>query len=274
MTLSDKDIETRSRYIALGGWVVMISLYTLVFWLFSETSVLSSLRRALINVIPAALLALLILSLFQNFIFGKSTVLQSLAHIILLPLFCIFWLIGIQVGYGLQNGWLQNGVTGRPLAGVALTWQGLQGILLYLVIVLFGYAKYYRLLLVEADKRLADRVPGTKEAETSPTQIIVKDGSKLVPVSLTDVLLISGAGDYAEVVTKSGTYLSNTRLSQFMDTLPNSSFVRVHRSHIVRLDAITAFEPAGNGRLSLFLLGGHSVVTSREGARAIKDKAM
>ncbi|MEP4052093.1 MAG: LytTR family DNA-binding domain-containing protein [Litorimonas sp.] len=274
MILSEKEIERRSRYMALIGWIVMICLYTLVFRLFSEISVLPSLRRAIINVTPAALLSFPILYVIQQYAFGKPAIIQTLIHLTLLLLFSVIWLIGIQVGYGLQDGWLRNGVTGRPLMGVALTWQGLQGILLYIVIALFGYTKHYRILLANLHEKLDETKPNTQEVDLSPTQVIVKDGSKLIPVRLEDIVFISGAGDYSEVVTKSGKYLSSTRLSQFVEFLPNAYFKRVHRSHIVRLDAITAFEPAGNGRLSLFFSGDLSVVTSREGAKAIRDQAV
>lgn len=252
----------------------MLCLYTIVFRLFSETTFLPSLRRAVINVVPAALLSFPSLYLIQNYTFGKSAVFQTLIHLSLLLLFSVFWLIGIQVGYGLQDGWLQNGVTGRPLLGVALTWQGLQGILLYIVIALFGYAKHYRILLAIAQEQSGDTNTDAQTANRYPTQVIVKDGAKLVPVRVDDIILISGAGDYSEVITKSGKYLSNTSLTQFMDILPGAFFKRVHRSHIVSLDAITAFEPAGNGRLSLFLPNGLSVVTSRDGAKVIKNNAV
>ena len=80
---------------------------------------------------------------------------------------------------------------------------------------------------------------------------------------------IRGAGDYAEIVTRSARYMSTRSLEHFEDTL-SPVLLRVHRSHLVRLGAIERTEPAGNGRLQLHLVNQDTVTTSREGGKRLR----
>ena len=184
----------------------------------------------------------------------------------------------MQVGYGIQRGdWLTGGLAGRPLLGLALSWQAFQGITLYAVVALFAYAAAFRLRIAGLETELAALhaamdlpAPAPK---TPPRQVLVRDGRALKPVAVDDILALSGAGDYVEVHTRAGSHLSTTSLSDFEAELP-AGFARVHRSHIVRMDAVLEIESAGNGRLTLHLPTGLSVTTSRAGARRVRESAV
>lgn len=266
------------RRIAFGGWFLFALAYAVLFASFAEAGILSAIQRALINVIPAALLSLPIAHLIRAHLVDAGWVRQALGHLVLAVGFGILWYLGVQVGYGLRDGWMTTGLSGRPLSGIALSWQSLQSATLYTVIAAVAYAAHFHQRLVETQASLADLLsqaaPESLTDSTPPSQVFVKDGRDLKPVAIADILALSGAGDYTRVHTRRSDHLSTTSLSEFADKLPASAFARVHRSHIVRTDAVLSVESAGNGRLTLHLPRSLSVTTSRAGARLLRASAV
>jgi len=265
-------LERRGRWLGLTGWTTLFIAYTLIFWAFSDDGLASGVQRALINTLPAALLSWPVVRLVERYLIDAGLVIQSLGHLGLGIGFGLLWYIGIQIGYGLQAGWVSDGIVGRPLLGIALTWQLFQGMTLYAVVALFAYAMTYRLRLASLQAERG-QVKAEPSAVPQSRQIFLKDGKTIRPTPLADILLLSGAGDYTEVVTRDATFLSTTSLNTFETELPSDSFLRVHRSHIVRTDAILSVESGGNGRLTLHLPKGQSLTTSRAGAIRLRDRA-
>ncbi|MEM1144698.1 MAG: LytTR family DNA-binding domain-containing protein [Pseudomonadota bacterium] len=100
--------------------------------------------------------------------------------------------------------------------------------------------------------------------------VFVRNGSELTPILIARIVYITGARDYAEVITIDGTHLLRTSLAELEQKL-GSGFLRVHRSTIVKMDQIDRVEPAGGGRLLLHLLNGDAVNASRAGAKRIRE---
>ena len=268
-------LRKRIRLAALAGWVLFGLAYFLIFNLYSTAGIGPALQRALINTVPAALIAYPAARLIETYLVEARPWVAALGHVALGLAFANLWYIGIQVGYGLQQGdWLTGGLAGRPLLGLALSWQAFQGITLYAVVALFAYASAFRQRVAELEAELAgERDRRAAAPQSHPRQLLVKDGRALKPIAVEDVLALSGAGDYVEVHTRTDTYLSSTSLAEFETELP-SGFARVHRSHIVRMDAVLEVESAGNGRLTLHLPKGRSVTTSRAGAQLVRSIAV
>ena len=57
-----------------------------------------------------------------------------------------------------------------------------------------------------------------------------------------DILYLSADSNYTTIHTKNGRYMYATILKIFEEKLPSENFVRVHRSFIVNINAITGFE--------------------------------
>ncbi len=66
-----------------------------------------------------------------------------------------------------------------------------------------------------------------------------KLGSVHFRVERDDVLIVEAAGDYIEVVTKDKSFLVRESISTLTSAWSAHGFVRIHRSYLVRLDAIT-----------------------------------
>ncbi|WP_412987106.1 LytR/AlgR family response regulator transcription factor [Pontimicrobium sp. IMCC45349] len=72
--------------------------------------------------------------------------------------------------------------------------------------------------------------------------IFLKVNKKLVKVNLNDILYIESLKDYIKVITKIGDYVVHKSLSAITEELPQSNFIRVHRSYTISINKIEAIE--------------------------------
>lgn len=84
--------------------------------------------------------------------------------------------------------------------------------------------------------------PGGAEAPegaAEPTVVVVQ-GESSVRIPLREITHVTAAGDYARLHTARGTFLERTPLSALEARWAGAGFVRIHRSALVRVDAIEA----------------------------------
>ncbi|MCK8522942.1 LytTR family DNA-binding domain-containing protein [Aquimarina sp. D1M17] len=72
--------------------------------------------------------------------------------------------------------------------------------------------------------------------------IFLKVDKKLVKILLKDILFIESLKDYIKVITTHGNYLVHKSLTGITEELPNSNFIRVHRSYTIAIDKIKSIE--------------------------------
>lgn len=96
--------------------------------------------------------------------------------------------------------------------------------------------------LVKQTNRNSGRVAATQEKETQSDFIMVKTGYNTINVNLNDILYIEGLKDYIKIYTPGKTILTLNSLKKLQELLPESRFVRVHRSFIVSLPKIDSIQ--------------------------------
>ncbi|MCF8361359.1 MAG: LytTR family transcriptional regulator DNA-binding domain-containing protein [Prolixibacteraceae bacterium] len=74
--------------------------------------------------------------------------------------------------------------------------------------------------------------------------LFLKKDSHFERLSFDDVLYFEAESNYTSVVTKKGKYIYSSILKYFEEKLPGDRLVRVHRSYIVNIDAVTGFDGA------------------------------
>jgi two-component system LytT family response regulator len=77
--------------------------------------------------------------------------------------------------------------------------------------------------------------------EVSDQTIFVKDGTKIVSIDLTKLLMIKAESNYCQFITDDAAVLSLISMKRLEELLP-SYFVRVHRSYLVNCRRITKIE--------------------------------
>lgn len=83
-----------------------------------------------------------------------------------------------------------------------------------------------------------------QDAGVSPdlNALFVRHQSKYVKVLLSEILFVEAIGDYMQIHTLKRRYTVHSTMKGMEQKLPGSAFQRVHRSYIIRLDAIEEIE--------------------------------
>ena len=131
--------------------------------------------------------------------------------------------------------------------------------------------------LERARRRLAPSEPWPASVErvraalAPPLErLFARKGDRIVPIPTREVSRIEACGDYARVHAASGKYLLHVSLAELEERLDAGRFARVHRSHLVNLEAIAHLEPFDERRLVLILLDGSRVVASRAASERLR----
>jgi two-component system, LytTR family, response regulator len=96
-----------------------------------------------------------------------------------------------------------------------------------------------------------------------PERLAVKAGSTTRFIELKDVDCVTAEGNYVSVQSGDKSYLVRDTMNAMEASLDPSSFVRVHRSAIVRIDRIDEIEPVASGEYVLRLRGGKTIAAAR-----------
>jgi len=72
--------------------------------------------------------------------------------------------------------------------------------------------------------------------------IFLKVNKKLVKINLNDILYIESLKDYIKVITAIGDYVVHKSLSAITEELPQSNFMRIHRSYTISINKVEALE--------------------------------
>lgn len=80
------------------------------------------------------------------------------------------------------------------------------------------------------------------ENKESSGIIFIKSNSKLVKLNTTDIFFVEALKDYVTINTKGARYTIHSTMKDIQAKLPQSEFIRVHRSFIVRIDKIASID--------------------------------
>lgn len=252
-----------ARLLELLTFVAAFVAYWAVLALANPASPLESLASAAINSATLVCMGVAARSILRRYVFGRSPVFQTLAHILLALLFTLFWYWLLMVALGLARGRSPTDFDVRDFfPGPAVAWQLLQGLACYGLFAALSYAQW--------------AAPSRAKADGAQvrSRFFIKLGEEIRPVDASQIIAIVGAGDYSEVATSSGKHLVKMTLSEFEAALDPEKFLRVHRSRIVNADQIVRAEPAGGGRLLVQMEDGDCVTTSRAGAKLLRDRVI
>lgn len=267
---------SRAASAALVALVLVFAGYAAAFIATLDQPLSASLFYAANNTIGLGLVGTAFYQLLTRFVLPRPVPVAALLHVPLAVAFALAWYLCTIVSFGLTPAWLRAGISVAPFGPVAMAWQMFQGVTLYAALALFAcwQAALARLDRLAPAAEPVPESPSATPAREAVGSLLVRCDREVVPVALHDIILISGLDGYAEVVTPARRLLSTTTLARFESILPPEQFIRVHRSHIVRLGAIRHAEPAGSGKLLLHMDSGDLVSTSRTGARALKLHAV
>lgn len=110
-----------------------------------------------------------------------------------------------------------------------------QGAVLYTNIEMALYKHEKHCALVKKNKEL-NKYNGS--AEQKQDFIFIRSDYKLNKINLKDILFIEALKDYVVINTRDKMFTTHATMKKMIQVLPESEFVRIHRSYIIRLDKI------------------------------------
>lgn len=87
----------------------------------------------------------------------------------------------------------------------------------------------------------AQRNSDTLTRQNEVEHIFVRSNFRKVRVDYKDILWIEALGDYVKLITEKKNILVLTSMKAFEQKLPDSRFLRIHKSYIINLDRIENF---------------------------------
>jgi two-component system LytT family response regulator len=106
------------------------------------------------------------------------------------------------------------------------------------------------------------------------TRLFVRDRGRIVPLALSDVVRLQSEDDYVAVHVGGRRHLVHVPLAELERRLDPGRFLRVHRSHVVNLDHVEAFEAQPDGRVEVVLKDGERLVASRTRSRELRSRTL
>ena len=97
----------------------------------------------------------------------------------------------------------------------------------------------------------------------------VRDGARRHYVPLTEVVWVEAAGNYVELHRGAGGLLHRASLAEMQRRLETAGFVRIHRSRLVRREAVAAVESKPTGDFIVRLRDGRELAGSRRYRRPL-----
>jgi two-component system LytT family response regulator len=94
-------------------------------------------------------------------------------------------------------------------------------------------------------------------------RVMIRDRGRAVALEPSAIDWVKSDGDYVRIYAGRSNYLHDTTLTALAEQLPSDRFVRIHRSTIVNVERIHAFEPVTNGDYVVLLTTGARLKMSR-----------
>ncbi|MGH7540207.1 MAG: LytR/AlgR family response regulator transcription factor, partial [Gemmatimonadota bacterium] len=109
-------------------------------------------------------------------------------------------------------------------------------------------------------------------ATSVPRPFVVKSAGRVHFVAPDEIRWVEAAGDYVRLHTAERTHLLRETMRRAEARLRPSGFVRIHRSSLVRLEAIEELQVRGDGECEVILEDGERLRVSRSGRRRLERK--
>jgi len=102
-------------------------------------------------------------------------------------------------------------------------------------------------------------------------RIVVKKGSELIMIPVSEVLFIESSDDYVFVHTADSKYIKNGTMKYYQDHLSSHVFVRIHRSYLVNITKITKIEKYEKDTHLVIIDEKHKLKVSKSGYKELKE---
>ena len=111
-----------------------------------------------------------------------------------------------------------------------------------------------------------------QESAGPQERFFVKTGNRIDVIPVDEIRHVEAQDDYVEFHTTKGRFLKKETMTQLEKQLPPEQFLRVHRSHIIRLDQREKLEKYGKESYMVILKDGTKVQVSKSRIKSLKEQ--
>ncbi len=123
------------------------------------------------------------------------------------------------------------------------------------------------------EKEPSQPLIGNLDKLPSPlNRIVVRKGNAINLIAIDQVRFIEAQDDYVMIYHNSGKALKQQSMKYYEENLPPKDFVRIHRTHIVKVSEINRIEPYGKDNHMAILKSGERLPVSRAGYKHLKEE--
>lgn len=190
---------------------------------------------------------------------------NAMTHVAMIVLLLAVWL---GSGYVLMYLLFGGNDMYSTYVNITLTGKIIEGILLYIIVVL----SYFLLLANQTIKEKEKYEIEMKQLAQNKglERIAVKDRREIHVIPIAEIICIEACGDYVNLFTANASFLKEQTMKYFEENLPSKQFVRIHRSFIVNVNAVSKIELYEKETYRIHLKNGKILKASSSGYKALK----
>lgn len=102
-------------------------------------------------------------------------------------------------------------------------------------------------------------------------RIVVKDGGEIQIIPTSEVVYIEAYDDYVKIHTKNKYHLKKKTMNHYEKVLNPADFVRIHRSFIININALSKIESYDKNSYQATLINGCKIPVSRSSYSSLKS---
>lgn len=121
-----------------------------------------------------------------------------------------------------------------------------------------------------ARKVARDVLQHRQEMQPYLERVVAKDEDSIFIIPVEKLYWLEAQGDYVMLHTKDGRFLKQQTMNYFENHLDPGLFVRIHRSHIVKLNIIKQLQQLGKETYRVVLQNGQHLPVSKSGRVRLK----
>lgn len=122
----------------------------------------------------------------------------------------------------------------------------------------------------DVNSKKVEWLPEQTQQPEERTRIVVREGSNIRIIPVSDVQYIEAYDDYVKIFTSKEMFLKKKTMSYYEKILDPAQFVRVHRSYILQVSQITRIEPFEKESHVARLKNGTQISLSKMGYTKLK----
>lgn len=123
----------------------------------------------------------------------------------------------------------------------------------------------------DPEKEISDLMENTAKQPDEHNRIVVKNGSDIRIVPVSEIMYIEAYDDYVKIFTKDSYYLKKKTMNYYEQVLDENVFFRAHRSFIINLQQLNKIEPLEKNSHVILLKNGKQIPLSRTGYAKLKQ---